>query len=140
MLIVIIISSVVIGLAFTTLSLIRKNMWAIQNNLKYKTELNRLEQSLWIDFNHFSELSYSQKEEELKFNSPMDSCKYKFKTDMVIKEQDTFQIRFDQKQFYFGGNVTIHGKVDAIKLEIVNKAQEQHLFVFKRNDAEQYLN
>ncbi|OUS03130.1 hypothetical protein A9Q86_01550 [Flavobacteriales bacterium 33_180_T64] len=140
MLIVIIISSILIGLAFTVLTLVQRNMWAIQKNLEVNTELNRLEQSLWIDINKYSNLSFLKSEDKLIFKSQIDSSVYYFNSDFITKTTDTFNVKIERKQFFFNGNETFKGTIDAFRLELSKKYRSQHLFIFKRNDATQFMN
>ena len=140
MIIVLIISTIVIGIAFTVLSLVQRNMWAIQGNLKVNTDLNRLEQSLWYDINKYQEIAYSKQNERLVFKSQIDSSVYQFKKDMIIKSKDTFNITIQGKVVYFNGNKTSSSKVDAFKLELPKTYGYQSLFFFKRNDATQFMN
>ena len=140
MLIVIIVSTIIIGIAFTVLTLVQRHMWAIQGNLKMNTELNRLEQSLWIDTAKYGAITYSEQTNTLVFKSPVDSVVYRFNDKLITKSTDTFYVEVDRKEFYFNGVKTIHNKVDAFRLELPKKHGMQHLFIFKQNDAAQFMN
>jgi len=140
LIIVLIVSVIVIGIAFTVLSLVQKNMWAIQGNLKINTDLNRLEQSLWYDINRSQQIIYSKENQRLVFKSQIDSSVYQFKSDVIIKSRDTFNIIIQEKVFYFNGNETHNINIDAFKLELPKAYGEQGLFVFKRNDATKFMN
>ena len=139
MVIVMIISTIVVGLAFTVLSLVQKHMWSIQQNFSLNTEFNRLEQALWIDTNNYNTISYNEIENELKFKSIMDSTVYQFKSDYVLKDRDTFNIIIEQKSFFFNGIEVINGKVDGCSLGLQKKYKDQSIFVFKHNDALQFI-
>ncbi|MDG5490650.1 hypothetical protein [Psychroserpens sp. SPM9] len=139
MLIVIIISTIIIGMAFTVLTLIQRNMWAIQENLKTNTELSRLEQSLWIDIAKHGKVSFVERDDKLVFKSELDSVVYRFSKNFITKSVDTFHVQIDEKLFYFNGNKTSDFKVDAFRLELPKVYGDQHLFFFKRNDAIQFM-
>jgi len=139
MVIVMIISTIVVGLAFTVLSLVQKHMWSIQQNFSLNTEFNRLEQAFWIDINNYGTIKYDEIENELKLNTPLDSTIYKFKQGYVLKDKDTFNISLEQKLFFFNGNEVKSGIVDAFRLQLPKKYKDQHLFIFKINDATQFV-
>nr|WP_321232942.1 hypothetical protein [uncultured Psychroserpens sp.] len=139
-LIVMIISTIVIGLAFMVLSLVQRNMWAIGENLNNTAELNRLEQSLWIDFNRYNNISFSVNEDKLLFLSPRDSISYYFNSEFITRAKDTFHFKHVEKLFFFDGKKIYKGKLDALKLELPKAYGNQQLFVFKSNDASQFMN
>ncbi|WP_037052560.1 PulJ/GspJ family protein [Psychroserpens burtonensis] len=140
MIIVLILTSIVVGLAFSVLTLVQKQMFAIQNNYNTSLELNKLETSLWLDFNRYSKITYDDIEDEMKFSSELDSVVYQFRQDFIVKEKDTFSIQLQNKQMYFDGEQSINGQIDAIKLETMKEFQNQKLFVYKTNDTTLYMN
>jgi len=139
MIVVLTLTSIVVGLAFSVLSLVQKHMYGIQENFNRNTELNKLEQSLWLDFNRYPKIIYDGTQDELSFISELDSVTYKFKEHYIIKKLDTFPIKLERKTQYFDGEVTLKGKIDAIKLEASKTFQNQNLFVYKQNDATLFM-
>ena len=140
MIVVLILTSIVIGLSFSVLTLVQKHMRSIQNNFSQNTEINMLEQSLWLDFNRYSKIKYDDLEDALVFNSEIDSTTYKFNREYIMKDSDTFNIQLNHKTLFFEGTTTKKGFIDAIKLETSKAFQNQHLFVSKQNDAAQFMN
>lgn len=140
MIVVIILTSIVVGLAFSILSLVQNHMKSIQENFNKNTELNKLEQSLWIDFNRYPRIRYDALEASLVFASEIDSITYTFSTEIIIKDLDTFHIPSRQKIFFFNGNNVQKGPIDAIKLTTSKNFQNQELFVYKQNDATLFMN
>lgn len=140
MVVVLILTSIVVGLAFTVLSLVQKHMSGIQNNFMNRAELNKLEQSLWVDFNRYSKIKYNDLDEELIFANELDTISYQFYEAYVIKNRDTFHIPLQRKIQFFKGNPIRTGEIDALKIEAAKIMQNQQLFVFKRNDATTYMN
>ncbi|MCF6318181.1 MAG: prepilin-type N-terminal cleavage/methylation domain-containing protein [Proteobacteria bacterium] len=139
MIVVLILTSIVVGLAFSVLTLVQKHMHTIQNNFKQNTELNKLEQSLWLDFNRYSKINYDALENELRFATEIDSITYTFNNQYIVKDIDTFHIQINSKTLFFDGNFTEKGIIDAIKLETSKTFQNQKLFVFKQNDATLFM-
>ena len=140
MVVVLILTSIVVGLAFSVLSLVQKHMASIQQNFIKNTELNKLEQSLWIDFNRYSNITYDPLEDEIKFTNAIDSISYQFKDTYIIKATDTFHVQLQSKILFFDGNKVETGPIDALKLETSKALQNQHLFIFKENDATPFIN
>lgn len=138
MIVVLILTSIVIGLAFSVLRLVQKNMLIIQDNYNNNLELNKLETSLWLDFNRYSKIDINALENKLTFKNEIDSTTYKFSEKNIITQQDTFTIELESKQFYFDGIIS-NSQVDAIKLKTAKTYQNKTLFVFKKNDATLYL-
>lgn len=140
MVVVLIITSIVIGLAFSVLTLAQKHMSSIQKNFNKNTELNKLKQSLWLDFNRYSNIRYDHLEHVMILNNEIDSISYQFNETFIVKTIDTFNIQLQNKQVFFDGNIIEHGVIDAIKLETTKEFQNQILFVFKENDATHFMN
>lgn len=140
MIVVLILTSIVVGLAFSVLTLVQKHMAAIQHNLEQATELHKLEQSLWLDFNRFSNISYNTLENQLVFESVLDTVTYSVHEQNITKGLDTFNVQLNSKVLYFNGKEINSGKMDAIKLETSKEFQNQHLFIFKKNDGAQFMN
>ncbi|WP_299101943.1 hypothetical protein [uncultured Winogradskyella sp.] len=140
MVIVMIISTIVIGLAFTVLSMVQRHMSSIQKNFSLKTEFNHLEQALWVDFNKYNSIRFNEKENEIKLKNEIDSTLYRITPDFVLKDEDTLNIKIDQTLFFFNGIEVSRGKVDAVKITLSEQFKDQKIFVFKRNDAFQFIN
>ena len=140
MVVVLILTSIVVGLAFSVLTLVQKHMQTIQNNFSLNTEINKLEQSLWLDFNRYNKIVFDNREDKLVFSTAIDSIVYKINENYIVRDIDTFNIQFSRKTLFFDGNTTTKGTIDAIKLETSKPFQSQHLFVFKQNDATQFMN
>ncbi len=139
MIVVLILTSIVVGLAFSVLNLVQKHMYGIQQNYTNNTALNKLETSLWLDFNRYSNISFDALENELKFSTALDSVSYKFKDQYIVKEEDTFKIALQNKLLYFVVNPVEEGNIDAIKLETTKVLQNQQVFIFKPNDAAVFM-
>ncbi len=138
--IVLILSSIVVGLAFSVLTLVQKHMTGIQYNFTKNTELNKLDQSLSLDFNKHHHIYFDEVEQTLKFKNELDSVEYLFDKTKIIKSVDTFLIEIDDVKVYFDGYSIINGNVDALKITTSKAYQNQLIFIFKENDAAQFLN
>lgn len=139
MIVVLIITSIVVGMAYTVLNLVQKQMIAIQNNYEQQLVFKKLETSLWLDMNTYNSIVYDDFKDVLVFSNEIDSVVYEFKDSMIIKAIDTLQIPIAKKEFFFKGVESNSQDIDAIKLYSSKTFQNQELFVFKHNDAKSYL-
>ena len=140
MLVVIIISTIVVGMAFSVLRMVQMHMWSIEEHISKNTTITRLEQSLWIDFNRHNTIHYNLDESVLNFKSELDSVVYKFSEEVVIKGKDTFKLKIENKDLLFDGSPVKSGKIDALKLELAKPPQKKVLFIYKHKDASQFIN
>ncbi len=140
MIVVLMITSIVVGMAFSVLSLVQRHMNSIKNNFSTNTELNRFEQSLWIDFNRYGTIKYYKLNDALVCSSEIDSVIYKFTDKLIVKDIDTFYIPIQNKTVYFDGDKKDTGLIDAIQLKTTKALQSQTLFIYKQNDAAQFIN
>jgi len=137
--IVLILTSIVIGLAFTVLGLVQKQMFAIQSNYNKNLEIKKFQTALWMDFNRYLTIQYNTFEDKMVLKNEIDSISYNFSKDYIVKEADTFNIQLKTKQFYFDGDLSNSNKLDAIKFTTTKAYQSQELFIFKKNDATSYM-
>lgn len=139
MIVVLILTSIVVGLAFSILTIVQNHIKAIQKNLDFTIELNKLEQSLNIDFNRYSTIQYDEPNQALILSNEMFSKSYFFKENYIVKDLDTFHIELGKKQFFFDGVEVVNDYIDAAKLTTSKTSQNQTIFVFMQNDATLYM-
>lgn len=140
MIVVLILTSIVVGMAFSVLTLVQKHMGGIQNNFNATTKFHLLEQSLTLDFNRFSDITYDSVDDVLVLSSELETKSYVFTQDYILKDQDTFPVQLTSKIFYFDGLNVEKGKVDAIKLEASKTFQNKRLFIYKLNASNTFMN
>lgn len=138
--VVLLITSLVVGLAFTALGLVQKQMSALHTNFTSALEVNMLETTIWLDFNRYPNISYNSITQELVLKNELDMITYTFSAPYVIKNQDTLLVQIDRKQFYFDGKQVTTNSVDAVKLITTKAFQKRTLFVYIKNDATTYIN
>ncbi|NER12972.1 hypothetical protein GWK08_05945 [Leptobacterium flavescens] len=140
MVVVLILTAIVVGLAFSVLRLTQKQMNGIQQNFIASDEVRKLEQSLWIDFNRYSRVHYDPQEEKLQLQNELGSVAYDFEEGSIIREQDTLHIKREEMIFYLHGKETVQGAVDAIEIITSKEFLNKTIFVYKQNDATHYMN
>ena len=138
--IVLLLSSVVVGLAFTVLGLVQKQMGAIQANFNQTLQVTTLETELWLNFNRYPNISYNSATQTMVLKNELDSVTYTFSESYMIKERDTLSVPIKRKQFYFDGIEVTSNSIDAMKLTTTNAFQQRTLFVYVKNDATVYMN
>ena len=138
--IVLLLTSIVVGLAFTVLGLVRNQMGAMQVNFNNTLELNKLETVLWLDFNRYPSIRFNASEDRLLLKNELDSVSYTLSESYVVREQDTFPVQLESKSFYFDGEEVTANSIDAIKLITTKAFQNRTLFIYVNNDATSYMN
>ncbi len=132
--VVIVISTIVAGLAFTVLGVVQNNMRSISDNYEKRLKIESLETALTIDLNSFSSASWDPIENKLKVFSPIGERVYQFYSDSIVTDIETYPIKVAQKMFYFEGKSVPSGGIDAIRLHFDKKQESHYLFLFKYND------
>ncbi|MEX0313717.1 MAG: type II secretion system protein J [Allomuricauda sp.] len=141
MLVVLLLTIIVVGLAFSILGLVQKQMFGIQENYEHKTAGNLLRQSMWVDFNLHSQVFFDQKTGSIELNNEMESRYYRFYDGYITRDLDTFYTDFKPGKLYFEGNEVFDGTIDA--LELLTDGEEENskrIFVYKKNTAADFMN
>ena len=139
MLVVLLLTTFVVGISFSVLQLIQKQMHGIEGNFEQRTEYNLLYQSLWINFNQHGRVWYNTDLNQLTFANDLNTLKYEISETYVTKQKDTFFVKIDRPQFFFKGKPQSFGEIDAIDFFIVAEGSKRRFFVFKKNAATSYL-
>lgn len=139
MLVVLVISSIVISMAFLGLLLVQKQLKSIQDNLDNQQQMQFTERLLWRDFNSYS-VRYLPAEDILFFKNSTDSLSYIFDENFIIRNNDTLEIPIIEKQLFLDGLEVQSGVIDAIKIETYPIYRNKKLFIYKTKDASFYLN
>ncbi|MDH7445316.1 prepilin-type N-terminal cleavage/methylation domain-containing protein [Aquimarina sp. 2201CG14-23] len=134
MMVVIVISAIVVGLAFTVLGIVQNNMRSIENNYEYQSKIQSLEVALTIDFTKYPVAEWNPKENELTLSSPIENRTYTFVSDSIVNDLDTFALKTKNVTYYFEGEEVKSGRIDAIKLTFNDTKDLHRIFVYKRND------
>ena len=136
--VVMIISTMVISLAFAVLKMVHKQTNSIKKIIKMKENIQVLERLFWKDFNEFG--SAELKGNQLFFTNLVDSVSYKLDNKMIIRNNDSIHLVELSSIFYLDGEINKQGAVDAIKVNFKKPFSGSDLFVFGHKDACFYLN
>ncbi|WP_425237701.1 PulJ/GspJ family protein [Ulvibacterium sp.] len=140
MIVVLLITTMVVGMAFSVLQLVQNQMNGIAGNYERNTEFDLLRQSLWIDFNRYDRIYYNENSRELQFVNEMGGQTYRFTEDFMTKDIDTFRIKWETQRFLFENRDSPLGEIDAIHFQTTKAFGNRTLFVYKNNSATTYMN
>nr|WP_299214006.1 hypothetical protein [uncultured Allomuricauda sp.] len=139
MLVVLLLTIIVVGLAFSVLGLVHGQMWDIQNNYEEKTADNLLQQALWVDFNSHNQIEFSSKVQALSFSNEVDGKAYKFYKGYILRDTDTLYTDFTIARVFYKGEEVSNGLIDALELTKFDEVPKT-LFVHKKNTATDFMN
>jgi len=139
MLVVLVISGIVISLTMLILSLVQKQLKAINTNNNKTTEIRLLERALWQDFNKHH-LFYNNTKQQLHCISEIDTVLYTFKPGYIIRNTDTLNIPIFKTTTYLNGNSVKEKHIDAIELQLSKEIADKSIFIYTSKDASFYLN
>ena len=141
LLVVLIISIIIIGLAFSTLNIINKNFNHYRNWYLSSTQKSNLEVKLSVDF-HRSQHAFFKESENLlvfqRFNKSLESVEYKFLKNRIIIKSDTLEIPYKYYRFFFNGKRVEDGPIDGLKI-IFSNPKNDFLFTSKFNSSQNFM-
>ncbi len=140
MLVVLLLTVIVVGLAFSILNIVQRQMNLTRENYEKGTEVHQLRQALWHDFRTFQNSVFFEEGQKLVFENELGSIQYRLLENQLIRENDTFNIELGQKRFYFDGIEVPEGKINALELLTTEDLGGKSIFVYRENDAANYMN
>ena len=140
LLVVMIITAIVVGMAFSVLQMVQKQVHLISKNLDKSANLSLFEQKLWQDFNEFSYLEFNKKENTLTMKSEIDSVLYYFDDAYVMRNKDTIKLKLAIETTFFEGTTISEGAIDAVSISGEKEFPDYKIFVSKKNDATLSMN
>jgi hypothetical protein len=138
MMVVLIITSVVVGMAFAVLNLVQRQMNGIQNIYEVKNDIVGMRQSLWMDFSKANTVYFDGKRQELYFNNGIGERKYAVSDSLLVGANVALAI--ETIDFFFENQKVTQGEVDALSIKTTKDTGNAEIFVFKRNTPTTYMN
>ncbi|KQC31616.1 hypothetical protein AAY42_05270 [Flagellimonas eckloniae] len=139
MLVVLLLTIIVVGLAFSVLGLVQRQMLGIQDNYEEKTTDNLLQQALWVDFNSYAQVEFSSKAQALSFSNEVDGKAYRFYKGYILRDRDTLYTDLTIGKVFYKGEEVGNGLIDALELTKFDEVPKT-LFVHKKNSATDFMN
>lgn len=140
LLIVMILTAIIVGMAFSVLRLVQKQIHTIETNFEKTSSLALFEQRLWQDFNEFNAIQYKGSENSLFMESEIDTVIYSFQENFILRNSDTIKLRLLPNKLFFHGKEIQNGFVDAISISGTAELPDYKIFVFKKNDLTFFMN
>ena len=140
LLVVMIITAIVVGMAFSVLRLVQKQIHSIKINYEKSTNLSLFEQKLWQDFNEVTEVKFDKEENKLLLASELDTIQYSFQNHFILRNNDTIKLKLIIDKVLFEGKNKNDGNVDAISISGELELPNYKIFVSKRNDLTLSMN
>jgi len=139
MVVVLLITTIVVGMAFSVLRLVQNQMGGISAIYTTKTKVNKLQQSLWIDFDKYETIYVDALNHKILFSNELEERWYRFIGGQFIRDS-TLQVSYTSLQGYFENKKVAHGTIDALAITTGKDTGAQQIFVYKVNTPTVYLN
>jgi type II secretory pathway pseudopilin PulG len=140
LLVVMILTAIVVGMAFSVLRLVQKQIRIIETNFEKTSSLALFEQKLWQDFNEMNRIQFDAKNSSLLMESEMDTVTYFFQKNYVLRNADTIKLRLVTDKLFFQGKEIQDGTVDALSISGKEELPDYEIFVSKKNDLTLFMN
>ena len=139
MMVVLVITTVVVGMAFAVLNLVQRQMGSIETIYAIKTDINQLRQSLWIDFSRYDYIAVDQKSNKIMLSNELERRQYEIINGNSIRTEN-LEMEFESIAYYFDNQKVVQGEIDAISIITSKDTGHQEVFVFKQNTPVTYIN
>lgn len=140
LLVVMILTVIVVGMAFSVLRLVQRQIHAIETNFEKTSSLALFEQRLWQDFNETNTIRFDAKKNSLLMESEMDTVVYSFQENYIIRNTDTIKLRLATNKLFFRGKEVDEGNIDALSISGKAELPDYEIFVSKKNDLTLFMN
>ena len=139
MLVVMIITTIVVGIAFSVLSLVQRQIRVVGNNFETTTTLSLFEQRLWQDFNQHGSILATEK--KIVLTSVKDTVVYNFEPEYILRNStDTIKLKVAIDKLYYLGDDVKSGFIDAVRISANEELPEYNIFVSMQYDASHFMN
>ena len=137
LLVVMIITVIVVGLAFSVLNLVQKQIHGIRKNFDKTTELALFEQQLYQDFNNSNSIVYQENKIHI---TGLDTVSYTVYGDYSLRNNDTIPLRLQIIRTYLSGKEVKKGNIDGLLLSAEQEIPDYSIFVSGERDASNLIN
>ncbi|HEX8269330.1 MAG TPA: prepilin-type N-terminal cleavage/methylation domain-containing protein [Flavobacterium sp.] len=140
LLVVMIITAIVVGIAFSVLRLVQTQINGISKNYEKTATLALFEQALWQDFNRAEHAKFDKSVNKLTLESGTDTALYVFHKNWILRNTDTLKLTVVPVHWFFNGNLVHDGLIDAIEISADAERRGHDIFVWRRNDGALLMN
>ena len=97
--------------------------------IENKNKLIRMEQIFWNDIHHFARTNLNAQDSVFTFGQPMKQVFYRFKNNEIWRNNQLLLDDYVQLVFYYEGQRVLHGRFDAIALDVrINSTLVNYFF------------
>lgn len=139
-LVVLAITAIVIGIAFSVLTLVTKQYNAMRDGYAFRSEVVKLKQRLSLDFNTASSANWNPKDEQLILFHREENIIYSWSPEYVIRNTDTLNLPIIEAIPMRQGLEVEKGVIDGLKLRASQGREDTHIFISREVDALTNLN
>ncbi|SCY77954.1 hypothetical protein SAMN02927916_3342 [Flavobacterium anhuiense] len=140
LIVVMIITAIVVGMAFSVLRIVQKQIHSIQANFEKTSTLALFEQKLWQDFNETHTIIYDGNKQTLIMVSEIDTTTYSFQEKFSMRNLDTIKLKIIPNKALFRGKEISSGPIDALSITAETELPDYRIFVSKKNDLTLLMN
>ena len=133
LIVVMIITGIVVGLAFSVLRIVQKQISVISKDNEKAVQVVFLEEMLWHDFNQMQTVR-SLGPDRLIMKSEIDSVTYHFQETVVLRNNDTIRVKAVIDDVFYETLKSNPGEIDAVAVSCESEIKGYKIFVFKKND------
>ncbi len=138
-LVVLVITTIVIALAFSVLSLVSKQLGTIRTNYETRTTIAKFKQRLLLDFDRSDHISWDGNTGLLEIQYDDDVITYEFVEKNILRSGDTIALEIKNTNLYRKGFLVEEGMIDAMQLGIAQPGNIVELFVSRTLGAQEQL-
>jgi hypothetical protein len=120
--------------------LVQKQIYTIQTNFEKTNNLILFEQRLWQDFNELNTIQSNSEERSLLMESEIDTVRYAFKENYILRNKDTIKLKIILNKFLFEGKEVQKGNIDALLISGKLELPDYQIFISKKNDITLFMN
>ncbi len=134
-LVVLVITSIVVGIAFAVLNLVTLQLNAIRTTYARSTEVAKFKQRLLYDFDAASTVVWDLEHQHLEITTPSQHITYEVLPDYVLRDSDTLSFKVKHIDFYYQGDTVKEGSVDGMNVALEMAKKHVQFFVSRRSGA-----
>jgi prepilin-type N-terminal cleavage/methylation domain-containing protein len=139
-LVVLVITSIVMAIAFSVLRLVTQQYTAINVRYKERTEIQKLKQRLISDLDKAYQVSWDDTEQQLYIDGGEGvAINYEWTEGYLLRNTDTLSDKTAAIRLFYLGNEVKEGMIDGLEIELIPSGQPIRLFVSRKLDARQKL-
>lgn len=138
-LVVLVVTALVVGIAFTVLRLVVYQLNKIELAYTDRTEMAMFKQRLYIDIERAQSINWNHEDAILKLEDSGESITYAMEENFIVRDDDTIPFGVADYKTYVLGKEVVSGSIDALRIMISVRGQEVPVFVEKEGGAQQQI-